>query len=111
MIRITAKKDGFRRAGVAHSKEPQEYPDDRFSEKERAALQAEPNLVVEIVEEKNVDKVLSAEELIEQIGKAATLAEINALLPKGEKRKTVKAAAEERGKQLAAASSEGNAAE
>ena len=48
MIIITAKKDGFRRCGIAHSKEPTEYPDDRFSAKELKVLQTEPMLVVEV---------------------------------------------------------------
>jgi len=47
MIRITAKKDGFRRCGVAHPARPTEYPDDRFTKKELAVLKAEPMLVVE----------------------------------------------------------------
>ncbi|MDW7643447.1 MAG: HI1506-related protein [Desulfuromonadales bacterium] len=51
MIRITSKYPGFRRCGIAHSKEPTDYPADRFSKKELAALKAEPMLVVEEVEE------------------------------------------------------------
>ena len=47
MIRITAKQDGFRRCGIAHSKEPVEYGDERFDADELAVLQAEPLLVVE----------------------------------------------------------------
>ena len=46
MIRITAKKDGFRRAGVAHAG-TREYADGRFTPEELAALKAEPLLVVE----------------------------------------------------------------
>jgi hypothetical protein len=48
MIRIRSQKDGFRRAGVAHSKEWREYPDDKFSAEQLAALQAEPMLQVEV---------------------------------------------------------------
>jgi 3'-phosphoadenosine 5'-phosphosulfate sulfotransferase (PAPS reductase)/FAD synthetase len=47
MIRITAKKDGFRRCGVAHSAKPVEYADDRFSPAELKRLAAESMLVVE----------------------------------------------------------------
>ncbi len=47
MIRITAKKDGFRRCGIAHGKEPTDYPDNRFSKGDLEILQAEPMLVVE----------------------------------------------------------------
>ena len=52
MIRIKSKKDGFRRCGIAHSKEAVQYPDDRFSAGELAVLRAEPMLTVEIVKEK-----------------------------------------------------------
>lgn len=50
MISITAKHDGFRRAGIAHPTAPTDYPDDRFTAKELEQLQAEPMLVVEILE-------------------------------------------------------------
>jgi hypothetical protein len=49
MIRITSKVEGFRRAGMAHSTKPQEYPDHKFSKEQIAALQAEPMLKVEII--------------------------------------------------------------
>lgn len=48
MIRITAKKDGFRRAGRAHVG-TQDYPDGTFTQEELSALKAEPLLVVEEV--------------------------------------------------------------
>lgn len=55
MIRIRAKrKSGFRRAGLFHPAEPVDYPDDRFSEAELAALQAEPMLRVEVLDEESV---------------------------------------------------------
>jgi len=47
MIRITSKIDGFRRAGVAHSSRPSDYPDGYFSDKQLAQLEAEPNLIVQ----------------------------------------------------------------
>jgi len=50
MIEITSKKAGFRRAGIAHKSETVIYPDDRFSEAELAALEAEPMLIVRRVE-------------------------------------------------------------
>jgi hypothetical protein len=50
LIRITARRDGFRRAGIAHSARPVEYPLSRFSDAELAALEAEPMLVVERVD-------------------------------------------------------------
>jgi len=46
MIRITSKREGFRRCGVAHSKAAVDWPDDRFSEEELATLKAEPMLLV-----------------------------------------------------------------
>lgn len=50
MIRITAKKDGFRRAGMAHTG-TRDYPDGRFSPEQLALLQAEPLLRVEVLAE------------------------------------------------------------
>lgn len=49
MIIITAKKDGFRRCGIAHSAKRVEYPADAFTSEQLAELQAEPMLVVERV--------------------------------------------------------------
>jgi hypothetical protein len=49
MIRIAAKRDGFRRGGIAHPSVPTEYPDSRFTPEELEQLQAEPLLVVEII--------------------------------------------------------------
>jgi len=46
MVKITSKRDGFRRCGIAHPKKPTEYKDNRFSEDELAILKAEPMLAV-----------------------------------------------------------------
>ena len=51
MIRITSKKDGFRRAGMAH-RGVREYPDKTFDAEQMAALEAEPMLVVEVLKGK-----------------------------------------------------------
>ena len=51
MIRITSKKDGFRRCGITHPASPVEYPDDQFSKEELKVLKAEPILIVEEVKE------------------------------------------------------------
>lgn len=51
MIIITAKRDGFRRCGMAHAARPVEHQDDAFSPAQLAQLQAEPMLVVELVAE------------------------------------------------------------
>jgi len=50
MIRIRSKHHNFRRCGMAHPKEPREYPDDRFTGEELAILKAEPMLTVEVIE-------------------------------------------------------------
>ncbi|WP_410499702.1 HI1506-related protein [Chitinibacter sp. S2-10] len=55
MIRITAKQDGFRRAGLAHSASPTDYPNDHFSKEQLLALQAEPMLIVEVIKDSNSD--------------------------------------------------------
>lgn len=53
---IKAVLDGFRRAGIAHSRAGAYYPDDRFSEGELEALKGEPQLIViEGVEEPEKD--------------------------------------------------------
>lgn len=52
MIRITAKREGFRRAGIAHPATPTEYPDSTFKPEQLALLKIEPMLVVEEVEDK-----------------------------------------------------------
>jgi len=51
MIRITSKQDGFRRCGIAHSKGPTEHKDETFTPDQIKALQEEPMLVIEIVNE------------------------------------------------------------
>ena len=64
MIKITSKKDGFRRCGMAHSKEPVEHSDDWFSEEDLEILKAEPMLIVETAEEMTPPEP-TEEELIE----------------------------------------------
>lgn len=50
-IMITSKRNGFRRAGVAHSETLTVYPDDRFTEAQIKELKAEPMLVVQGVDD------------------------------------------------------------
>lgn len=50
MIRITSKKDGFRRCGLPHSKTPVDYPLNRFDDNKLAELKAESMLVVQEIE-------------------------------------------------------------
>lgn len=49
VIRITAKQNGFRRCGVAHSIEPTDYDLRRFSTEQLDVLKAEAMLVVQEV--------------------------------------------------------------
>ncbi|TIW26164.1 MAG: hypothetical protein E5V63_14810 [Mesorhizobium sp.] len=49
-LRIKSKVEGFRRAGMVHTREPAEYPAEAFSGPEQLeALLAEPNLTVELI--------------------------------------------------------------
>ena len=50
LLRIVSKREGFRRAGMAHSEEPQFYPMDQFTKKQLEALMAEPMLLVDEVD-------------------------------------------------------------
>ena len=49
-ILIASKRDGFRRAGVEHPSTPTLYADDRFTDEQLAALEAEPMLIVQHVD-------------------------------------------------------------
>lgn len=51
MIRITSKRHNFRRCGMAHPKQPVDYPDHRFSSDQLKTLQAERMLTVEIIDD------------------------------------------------------------
>lgn len=51
MIKITCRQQGFLRCRVAHPKGTTEYPDDAFTPEQVKVMQAEPKLIVEIVEE------------------------------------------------------------
>ena len=96
MIKITAKKDGFRRCGIAHSSQPTEYPADKFNAEEMKQLNAEPMLIVEIVAVLEETKAPTAQELIELIGKVETLEALEELITDDERRTTVLGAAEKR---------------
>lgn len=50
IIRITAKRPGFRRAGLGHPDQPIDHPVDRFDAAQLAALKAEPGLIVQEME-------------------------------------------------------------
>lgn len=53
MIKIKAKKDGFRRCGTAHAATWTEWPDDRWTPEELAIFAADPMLVVVVEPEGN----------------------------------------------------------
>ncbi len=78
MLIITAKKDGFRRCGLAHSAKPVEHQDDAFTPEQLAELQADPMLVVELVVEapKEQDQTaLLDEEIVKEQDQTALLDE------------------------------------
>lgn len=86
MIRIAAKKDGFRRCGVAHAKEATDYPDGRWSTSDLEILRKEPMLVVTVSAEQ--DKRPNAADTIKLVKEAADIAALDALAD-GEERKSV----------------------
>jgi hypothetical protein len=53
-VKITSKKDGFRRAGRAHSGTVT-HPDGTFTKKELESLKAEAMLEVEIIAEVEIE--------------------------------------------------------
>lgn len=55
-LRITARRDGFRRAGMAHAASPVTHAIRTFTAEQLAALKAEPMLVVEEVEAPKPEK-------------------------------------------------------
>lgn len=97
MIRITAKRDGFRRCGVVHSKAQVEHADGRFSAEELEILKDEPMLTVEVVDEKPSRP--NAAESIKLVEAAADLTTLDALAA-GEDRKSVVAAIEKKHQEL-----------
>lgn len=50
VVRVVAKRDGYRRAGRAWTVAPTELPVEALSVEQLAGLQADPNLKVEVVE-------------------------------------------------------------
>lgn len=49
-LRITARRDGFRRAGIEHPAKPVDHPLDSLTKTQIALLKDEPGLVVQEVE-------------------------------------------------------------
>lgn len=50
-ILITSRRDGFRRAGIEHSGTPTLYADNHFTPPQLMALEDEPLLIVQHVED------------------------------------------------------------
>jgi hypothetical protein len=49
MIRIASRKEGFRRAGIAHTLLPVTWPNDYFTKEQLDQLKAEPILIVDML--------------------------------------------------------------
>lgn len=67
-IQITAKRDGFRRCGMAHSDKTQTYTDGHFSSSVLAELMAEPMLVVSYVPDGQAENTDQGEALKQALG-------------------------------------------
>lgn len=50
IVRVKADRDGYRRAGVAHTKAGIDHPADAFTADQMAALQDDPRLTVSVVD-------------------------------------------------------------
>ncbi|HGW5506304.1 TPA: HI1506-related protein [Citrobacter koseri] len=54
-VLITARREGFRRLGIAHSAKTTTYPDDRFTPAQLVVLESDPNLIVMRVDNASQD--------------------------------------------------------
>ncbi|WP_145490825.1 HI1506-related protein [Yersinia rohdei] len=72
-IQITAKRDGFRRCGMAHSDKTQTYADGHFSPAMLAELKAEPMLVVSHVPDAQQGNTEQSKELVQALAHIETL--------------------------------------
>lgn len=50
MLRVKAVRDGHRRAGMAHTKAGTDHPGDTFSIEQIAALRADPDITLQVVD-------------------------------------------------------------
>lgn len=66
VIDITARRDGFRRAGMVHSEQTRTYPLSQFTKEQIRQLQEEPMLVVAI-RNANEQQSVPADELNQQL--------------------------------------------
>ncbi|MCX8962140.1 hypothetical protein EHW64_13615 [Erwinia psidii] len=72
-VQITAKRNGFRRCGIAHSEKTTTWPDDHFSAEQLRELENEAQLVVVRVSDKAVRDDDSGAELAETLQKVKDL--------------------------------------
>lgn len=91
MIIITAKQEGFRRCGIAHSATPIEHPDGTFTPEQIEILRKEPMLVVLDADETKAELTNKPTSAVDMIALAKLGASIEDLdkLAEGETRKTV----------------------
>jgi hypothetical protein len=102
IVRITSRVEGFRRAGVPHSKTPTDYPLETFTRAQLKALEAETRLTVEVLEAEDEEpktKRPNATETIKLIEAVKNLSELAAFFD-GEERKTVLEALTRRSEEL-----------
>lgn len=69
IIRITSKRAGFRRCGIAHPTTATDYPADRFTAEQIKGLKTEPMLKVEILDVETDEERLAAEKAAAGSGK------------------------------------------
>lgn len=72
-IQITAKRDGFRRCGMAHSDKTQTYADDHFSAAQLKVLEAEEQLVVVRISDERLASSSPGADLPAALAEIATL--------------------------------------
>lgn len=69
-LQITAKRDGFRRGGIAHSSKPTTYKADDLTSEQIAQFLAEPELVVVVLDKKDKEPELTEAEQIAKVAVA-----------------------------------------
>lgn len=72
-VQITARRDGFRRLGIAHSEKTTTWPDDRFTANELDVLKNDPNLIVVVVSDAQASGQPDTAELDKAKGRIAEL--------------------------------------
>jgi hypothetical protein len=102
-VTIRSKQDGFRRCGIAHSKDLVEYKDGHFSDEELEILQDDPMLIVEVIGGgASGTKAVNAKDAIDMIKGAGSVEVLEAMVSEDEDRYTVIAAVEARRAELEA---------